>query len=89
MSLTLVMAGLNRFVLVPGNLKYMDRMHNIEKEAGVGNEVGYKTYPELQNNEAYNGARKSFLVWHGLSSVANLLAFASNLFHLYNLGSHL
>lgn len=89
MAVSLVCAVLNRFLFFPANVSTMNAMYKIEKDAGVGQQVGYKSTPELDGSDTYQKARRRFQMAHGASAIANLVSFLCSVGHIYYLGTKL
>lgn len=66
----------------------MRERHRIEKEAGIGGEVGLSKNREVaKTNPELRAINKTFGVYHGLSSLANLVGLVGLAVHLYYLAS--
>ena len=56
----------------------MRERHKVEREAGIGNEIGLSLNRQVaKQNPSLAALNKRFGIWHGLSSLANLLALCS------------
>ncbi|MBN3305809.1 transmembrane protein 205 [Amia ocellicauda] len=74
----LILAGLNAQWFGPAVTELMHQMHEVEREHGLGGEVGFRSnkegYTKLREQDPkYKGLRSSFFRYHGLSSLCNLL----------------
>ncbi|CAI7919655.1 unnamed protein product [Closterium sp. NIES-53] len=56
----------------------MRERHRIEKEAGIGQEVGLSRNREVaRTNKELAAVNRRFGMWHGMSSLSNLAALCS------------
>ncbi|TVU23591.1 hypothetical protein EJB05_25965, partial [Eragrostis curvula] len=56
----------------------MMKRHKMEKDLGIGREVGYSRNAEMaKTSSALVAMNRKFGMIHGLSSLANILAFGS------------
>lgn len=68
----------------------MMRRHKIEKDLGIGSEVGFSKNAEVAKTSPTLAAmNKKFGMIHGLSSLANIMAFGSLAMHSWYLASKL
>ena len=64
----------------------MKNRHKIEKEIGIGSEIGgEKNREAAKTNEVLRKANKNFGALHGLSSLANLASLGGVGVHLWYL----
>ncbi|XP_076844802.1 transmembrane protein 205 [Brachyhypopomus gauderio] len=89
-----IMAGLNTQWFGPAVTENMLVMRQIEKEHGLGEEVGFATnrgrYTTLREQDPkYKAHRSSFYRYHGLSNLSNLAGFACTTVNLVYLALHL
>ncbi|XP_060882547.1 transmembrane protein 205 [Labrus mixtus] len=74
----LVMAGLNARWFGPAATEVMFQMREVEKEHGLGNQIGLSTqreaYAKLKEQDPkYRAYKSTFGRYHGLSNLCNLL----------------
>ncbi|KAL6505066.1 hypothetical protein OROGR_024883 [Orobanche gracilis] len=68
------------------NREMMKQRHKIEREANIGEEVGWTKNQEVsKKNPKLASMNKKFGVIHGLSSLANIFAFGSLAIHSWYL----
>lgn len=80
----------NLLVFTPMTIEMMMKRHKIEKDLGIGGEVGRSRNAELaKTNPALAAMNKKFGMIHGLSSLANIMAFGSLAMHSWYLASKL
>jgi len=73
-----------------GAPQVMRERHRVEKEAGIGGEVGLSRNREVaKTNPQLRALNKTFGVYHGLSSLANLAGLVGLAAHLYYLAARL
>lgn len=89
-----IMAGLNAQWFGPSVTENMLVMQEIEKEHGLGNQVGMSSnkegYAKLREQDPkYKEHRTAFYRYHGLSSLCNLIGFFSTTVNLIYLALHL
>lgn len=71
-------------------LQMMMRRHKIEKDLDIGSEVGFSKNAEVARTSPTLAAmNKKFGMIHGLSSLANIMAFGSLAMHSWYLASKL
>ncbi|CAI5521938.1 unnamed protein product [Closterium sp. Naga37s-1] len=71
-------ALLNLLLFEPITTKIMRERHRIEKEAGIGQEVGLSRNREVaRTNKELAAVNRRFGMWHGMSSLSNLVALCS------------
>ncbi|XP_075758440.1 transmembrane protein 205 [Pelodiscus sinensis] len=92
--LCLLLAIVNALGLSPATTGAMFQMQAIEREHGLGGEVGLaarrEMYQQLRERDPkYQAARQSFFRRHGLSSLCNLACLACNGINLLCLALHL
>uniref|UniRef100_A0A8C3SQK6 Transmembrane protein 205 n=1 Tax=Chelydra serpentina TaxID=8475 RepID=A0A8C3SQK6_CHESE len=79
----LLLASVNAMGLSPATTAAMFRLQAIEREHGLGGEVGLaarrETYQQLRERDPkYQAARQTFFKRHGLSTLCNLVCLACN-----------
>ncbi|KAL6654285.1 hypothetical protein ACP70R_007750 [Stipagrostis hirtigluma subsp. patula] len=80
----------NVLVFTPMTIEIMMKRHKIEKDLGIGSEIGYSRNPEFaKTNPALAAMNRKFGRIHSLSSLANILAFGSLAMHSWYLASKL
>lgn len=89
-----IMAGLNVQWFGPSATESMLVMQEIEKEHGLGNQVGMSSnkegYTKLREQDPkYKEHRTTFYRYHGLSNLCNLMGFFSTTVNLIYLALHL
>lgn len=68
----------------------MMKRYKMEKELGIGNEVGYpKNMDVVKRNPNLAAMNRKFRVVHGVSSLASLISFSSLAMHSWYLSSKL
>ncbi|KAK3407487.1 hypothetical protein EUGRSUZ_K03533 [Eucalyptus grandis] len=78
----------NLFVFTPMTIEMMKQRHKVEKEENIGNEVGWSKNVEVAKvNPKLAAMNKKFGMIHGLSSLANIMAFGSLAIHSWYLAS--
>ncbi|CAI5950651.1 unnamed protein product [Closterium sp. NIES-65] len=71
-------ALLNLLLFEPITTKIMRERHRVEKEAGIGQEVGLSRNREVaRTNKELAAVNRRFGMWHGMSSLSNLVALCS------------
>ena len=71
-------------------VQMMMKRHKIEKDLGLGSEVGQSRNAEVaKTSPALTAMNKKFGMIHGLSSLANIMAFGSLAMHSWYLASKL
>ncbi|XP_068130345.1 transmembrane protein 205 isoform X2 [Hyperolius riggenbachi] len=80
---SLITSALNARWLSPATTSIMHKMYSIEREHGLGKGVGLSAdaegYKRLKEKDPkYQALRKSFLRYHGISSLCNLLSLLCN-----------
>lgn len=78
--LAMIMAGLNARWFGPSVTEVMFQMREVEKEHGLGNQIGRasqkEAYAKLKEQDPkYRAYRSTFGRYHGLSSLCNLIGF--------------
>lgn len=78
--MALIMAGLNAQWFGPAGTEVMFQMWEVEKEHGLGNQIGMgsqkEAYAKLKEQDPkYRAYRTTFGRYHGLSSLCNLIGF--------------
>lgn len=76
----LIMVGLNARWFGPAATEVMFQMRDVEKEHGLGDQVGLGSqkegYAKLKEQDPkYRAYRRTFGRYHGLSSLCNLIGF--------------
>lgn len=89
-----IMAGLNAQWFGPSATESMLVMQEIEKEHGLGAQVGMSSnkegYVKLREQDPkYKEHRSTFYHYHGLSNLCNLIGFVSTTINLIYLALHL
>uniref|UniRef100_A0A0D9XV90 TMEM205-like domain-containing protein n=1 Tax=Leersia perrieri TaxID=77586 RepID=A0A0D9XV90_9ORYZ len=80
----------NLLVFTPMTIEMMMRRHKMEKDLGIGSEVGFSKNTEVaKKSPALAAMNKKFGMIHGLSSLANIMAFGSLAMHSWYLASKL
>ncbi|KAK6941071.1 protein of unknown function DUF4149 [Dillenia turbinata] len=80
----------NLFVFTPMTIEMMKQRHKIEREANMGDEVGWTKNKEVAKvNPNLAAMNKKFGMIHGLSSLANIFAFGSLAMHSWYLAGKL
>ncbi|KAL6907819.1 hypothetical protein ACP4OV_001989 [Aristida adscensionis] len=80
----------NVLLFTPMTIKLMVKRHKIEKDLGIGSEIGYSKNPEMaKKSPALAAMNKKFGMIHGLSSLANLVAFGTLAMHSWYLAAKL
>ncbi|XP_069803670.1 transmembrane protein 205 [Dendropsophus ebraccatus] len=81
--ISLIVSALNARWFSPATTTAMFKMQDIEREHGLGGEIGMSSniegYKRLREKDPkYQALRKSFLRYHGISSLCNLVSLLSN-----------
>ncbi|XP_040202467.1 transmembrane protein 205 isoform X1 [Rana temporaria] len=81
--ISLIVSALHARWFSPSTSKIMFKMHAIEREHGLGQGIGLSAnregYKLLQEKDPkYQALRKSFLRYHGISSLCNLVCLLCN-----------
>ncbi|CAM8928077.1 unnamed protein product [Rhodiola kirilowii] len=72
----------NLLVFTPMTIEMMKQRHKIEREQNIGEEVGWSKNREVaKKNPKLAAMNKKFGMIHGLSSLANIMAFGSLAMH--------
>ncbi|KAK9139207.1 hypothetical protein Scep_008888 [Stephania cephalantha] len=80
----------NLFVFTPMTIEMMKQRHKVEREANIGEEVGWSKNKEMSKvNPKLASMNKKFGMIHGLSSLANILSFGSLAMHSWYLAGKL
>lgn len=80
----------NLLVFTPMTIEMMKKRHKIERDLSIGEEVGWsKNVQVAKNNPTLAAMNKKFGMIHGLSSLANIMAFGSLAMHSWYLASKL
>ncbi|KAM0998579.1 hypothetical protein ACFX2I_008296 [Malus domestica] len=80
----------NLFVFTPMTMEMMKQRHKVEREQNIGEEVGgSKNVQVAKVNPKLAAMNKKFGMIHGLSSLANILAFGSLAMHSWYLAGKL
>ncbi|XP_050376406.1 uncharacterized protein LOC126793819 [Argentina anserina] len=80
----------NLFVFTPMTIEMMKQRHKIEREQNIGEEVGWsKNVQVAKVNPKLAAMNKKFGMIHGLSSLANIMAFGSLAMHSWYLAGKL
>nr|XP_027118366.1 transmembrane protein 205-like [Coffea arabica] len=76
----------NLLVFTPMTIEMMKQRHKIEREAQIGEEVGWTKNQEVAKaNPKLAAMNKKFGMIHGLSSLANIMSFGSLAMHSWYL----
>ncbi|KAI4365713.1 hypothetical protein MLD38_021677 [Melastoma candidum] len=76
----------NLFVFTPMTIEMMKQRHKVERENSIGTEVGWSKNKEVaKSNPQLAALNKKFGMIHGLSSLANIMAFGSLAMHSWYL----
>ncbi|GLT43146.1 hypothetical protein SLA2020_171170 [Shorea laevis] len=80
----------NFFVFTPMTIEMMKQRHKVEKEEKIGEEIGWSKNVEVAKvNPKLAAMNKKFGMIHGLSSLANIMAFGSLAIHSWYLAGNL
>ncbi|KAK8693783.1 hypothetical protein V6N13_071352 [Hibiscus sabdariffa] len=80
----------NLFVFTPMTIEMMKQRHKVEREANVGDEIGWsKNQEAAKSNPKLAAMNKKFGMIHGLSSLANIMSFGSLAMHSWYLAGKL
>ncbi|CAL9750312.1 unnamed protein product [Musa acuminata subsp. burmannicoides] len=80
----------NLIVFTPMTIEMMKKRHKIERDLGIGEEVGgSKNLEAAKTNPLLAAMNKKFGMIHGLSSLANIMAFGSLAIHSWYLAGKL
>lgn len=80
----------NLLVFTPMTIEMMKKRHKVERELSIGEEVGWsKNMEAAKANPKLAGMNKKFGMIHGLSSLANILAFGCLAMHSWYLAGKL
>ncbi|PUZ45776.1 hypothetical protein GQ55_8G251700 [Panicum hallii var. hallii] len=80
----------NLLVSTPMTVEMMMKRHKMEKDLGIGTEVGYSKNAETaKRSPALAAMNRKFGMIHGLSSLANIMSFGSLAMHSWYLSSKL
>jgi len=80
----------NLFVFTPMTIEMMKQRHKIEREQNIGEEVGWSKNVQIAKvNPKLAAMNKKFGMIHGLSSLANIMAFGSLAMHSWYLAGKL
>ncbi|KAG8477614.1 hypothetical protein CXB51_030465 [Gossypium anomalum] len=72
----------NLFVFTPMTIEMMKQRHKVEREADIGDEIGWsKNQEAAKTNPKLAAMNKKFGMIHGLSSLANIMSFGSLAMH--------
>lgn len=76
--ISLILSALNARWFSPATTKAMFKMQDVEREHGLGGEIGLSAniegYKSLREKDPkYQALRKNFMRYHGISSLCNLL----------------
>ncbi|RWW17633.1 hypothetical protein BHE74_00045076 [Ensete ventricosum] len=76
----------NLIVFTPMTIEMMKKRHKTERDLGIGEEVGgSKNLEAAKTNPQLAAMNKKFGMIHGLSSLANIMAFGSLAIHSWYL----
>ncbi|XP_075132158.1 transmembrane protein 205 [Leptodactylus fuscus] len=81
--ISLILSALNARWFSPATTKAMFKMQDIEREHGLGGEIGmssnFEGYKWLREKDPkYQALRKTFMRYHGISSLCNLVSLLCN-----------
>ncbi|XP_053573826.1 transmembrane protein 205 [Bombina bombina] len=81
--ISLVLSALNARWFSPSTSKIMIKLYTIEREHGLGGDVGLAAnaegYKRLKEQDPkYRALRQSFMRYHGISSLCNLISLICN-----------
>ncbi|CAK9145203.1 unnamed protein product [Ilex paraguariensis] len=80
----------NLFVFTPMTIEMMKQRHKVEREANIGEEVGWTKNQEVAKvNPKLKAMNKKFGMIHGLSSLANIMSFGSLAMHSWYLAEEI
>ncbi|WCJ22298.1 Late embryogenesis abundant protein (LEA) family protein [Euphorbia peplus] len=80
----------NLFVFTPMTIEMMKQRHKVEREEKIGDEIGWsKNQERAKANPKLAAMNKKFGMIHGLSSLANIMAFGSLAMHSWYLAGKL
>ncbi|KAG6516775.1 transmembrane protein 205-like [Zingiber officinale] len=80
----------NLIVFTPMTIEMMKKRHKVERDINIGDEVGIsKNMEAAKSNAKLKSMNKKFGMIHGLSSLANLMAFGSLAIHSWYLADKL
>ncbi|KAL4351554.1 hypothetical protein GQ457_06G030250 [Hibiscus cannabinus] len=80
----------NLFVFSPMTIEMMKQRHKVEREANIGDEIGWsKNQEAAKTNPKLAAMNKKFGMIHGLSSLANIMSFGSLAMHSWYLAGKL
>ncbi|OWM80071.1 hypothetical protein CDL15_Pgr010049 [Punica granatum] len=80
----------NLLVFTPMTIQMMKQRHKIEREANIGEEIGWSKNQEAAKvNPELAAMNKKFGMIHGLSSLANIMSFGSLAMHSWYLAGKL
>ncbi|OEL18293.1 putative beta-D-xylosidase 2 [Dichanthelium oligosanthes] len=80
----------NLLVFTPMTVEMMMKRHKLEKDLGIGTEVGYSKNAETtKRNPGLAAMNRKFGMIHGLSSLANIMSFGSLAMHSWYLSNKL
>ncbi|KAK4765843.1 hypothetical protein SAY87_007485 [Trapa incisa] len=80
----------NLLVFTPMTIQMMKQRHKVEKEANIGDEIGWTKNQEVAKvNPKLAAMNKKFGMIHGLSSLANIMSFGGLAMHSWYLAGKL
>ena len=89
---SLLMTVINLIILQPIATRVMFEKHLIEKEEQAGDSIGKITDEKLKvlmEMQKYKDLSNKFILLHSFSAIANLIAIAVEVVHLWFLAAHL
>lgn len=89
MSLCFLVELVIRLYLTPPLLSLIAEKHEMEKDAGVGMEVGKFSLGTLKQSPHYLKVHKQFRRIHSTIAMLNIVAMACTMLHLYYLSHKL
>lgn len=82
---SLICGVLNCFVFEPNATRLWMERFALEKERGLGNEIGPIKDKDLLASKTYKDFTHQFAKYHGMSSLATVFSFIGGLVHLWYL----
>lgn len=90
LGVSLFTVVVNLLVFQPLTVKIMRQRHKIEKDEGIGAEVGWSKNVEVaKSNPDLARINKTFGMVHGFSSLANIFCFGGLAFHSWYIASRM
>ncbi|KAG6525702.1 transmembrane protein 205-like isoform X1 [Zingiber officinale] len=80
----------NLIIFTPMTIEMMKQRHKIERDLSIGEEVGWsKNVQVAKTNPQLAAMNRKFGMIHGLSSLANIMAFGSLAIHSWHLAGNI